>query len=101
MWYLSMRLNSWTNPHLESRAFCMCVFLPLRPCQIYQVQLRHSDVHHFIDGLFRLQSHSEHCVRPGRLAVHGGGSHSSITPSHRQHLSGFKHKFCKMPHYIS
>lgn len=49
--------------HLESGAFCVCVFLPLRACQVHQIQLRHSDVHHLIDGLFGLQSHGEHCMR--------------------------------------
>ena len=96
-----MRLNTWTKLHLESGAFRVCVFLPLRPGQIDQVQLRRSDVHHLVDGLFGLQSHGEHGVRSGRLAVHGGGGHSAITPAHRQHLRGFKHKFCTLlPLYI-
>lgn len=71
---------------LESRALCVCVLLSLRPCQIHQVQLRCSNVHYIIYGLFGLQSHGEHSMRPGRLTVHGGGGHSSITPAHRQDL---------------
>lgn len=51
---LSMRLDPWVELHLESGAFCMCVFLPFRTCQIDQVQLRHPDVYHFVDRLLRL-----------------------------------------------
>lgn len=81
--------------HLESGAFCVRVFLSLRSCQVHQVQLRHSDVHHFIDGFFGLQSHGEHGVRSRRFTVHGGGGYSSVTPAHRQHLQGGLDKWRK------